>query len=167
MPKNSAFGLAPEEEKVEENQLSSEKELADEEVDASESEDEDLEDSEEESEEDEGEEEEIVEAPKKKRVSASSKSKKAESTRLPGMEYGLGDVRIDKSIPLSASAAKYMNALLESPLVNAVIPPDMLNEESEQVFCIQSLRFFVPKGTIVRVPLLVADEIRNSFSKRI
>lgn len=161
MSNNRAIGLAPEEEKVKENES---------EVLQDSSEDEETEDGEEaeESDEDaESEEDKVEVAPAPKKRGGSRAGKAVKSNRLEGMEYGLGDIRLDRSVPMSGSASKYLNALLESPLTNSVIPPDFLNEESEHLFCIQSLRFFVPKGKIVRVPMLVAEEIRNSFAKRI
>lgn len=157
MSSNRNLGLAPQDEELKQDGAESSEASSEEELEDSEDE--------EESDEDEAPAEEEAPAPKKRGGSRASKG--AKSNRTEGMEYGMGDVRLDRSVPMSGSATKYLNALLESPLTNAVIPPDFLNEESEHLFCIQSLRFFVPKGKIVRVPMLVAEEIRNSFAKRI
>lgn len=126
--------------------------------------DEEVEEDEEEVEEDE--EEEPAPAPvKPTRGTRASAGPKKGGSKAPGAGT-LGDARIDTSVPLSVNAKTYWNALLESPLVTSIIPPDFLNEESDHIFCINSLRIIVPKGRMVQVPLLLAQEIAQSFKNR-
>lgn len=92
----------------------------------------------------------------------------AEAPMAPGMNTGtLGDARIDGRVPMSDKGRNYYRLLLESPLVTSIIPPDFLNEDTEHVFCINSLRIIVPKGAMVQVPLMLANEIAQAFKNRV
>lgn len=182
MPRNPLLGIENEEEKKEAASAdqSDVEETDGEEGADDESEDEGSEDasdedgeSEEDSEEEEGEDEEEEVKPTKNarasrvsRALAPAPAKKKKAVKSPGTGT-LGDARIDSSVPLSANARTYWSALLESPLVPSIIPPDILNEDTEHVFCINSLRVIVPKGRIVQVPLMLAQEIAQSFKNRV
>lgn len=78
----------------------------------------------------------------------------------------LGDATLDRSVPMTAKGGVYLEALLKSPLVSAFIPSDILNEGlTDHVFCINSLRVSVPRGRMLRVPEMLANEIANKFGK--
>ena len=149
MPRNPLLGIPQEDEEIVENAPETEAEEADEEI-----------------------EEEVEEEkpPAKERKASAKASKKAvdEPQAAPAaLEVGtLGDAVIDESIPMSAKAKVYLGLLVKSPLVASIIPPDVLNEDSKHTFCINSLRIVVPKGKMIRVPLMLAEEIKQSFSNR-
>jgi len=129
--------------------------------------DEDLEDEVSDLDEEDEDEQEEEEAPVEKKTRARA-PKEAKAAKVGNLNVGtLGDARIDTSVPMSANGRIYLNALLESPLMPAIVPPDMLNEATEHVFCINSLRVIVPKGKIVQVPMILAQEITQSFSNRV
>jgi len=78
----------------------------------------------------------------------------------------LGDATLDRSVPMTEKGGVYLEALLKSPLVSAFIPSDILNEGlTDHVFCINSLRVSVPRGRMLRVPEMLANEIANKFGK--
>ena len=165
MPRNPLLGIQKEDEEIVETGPEAQAEEPEEEIS-----EEEAEESEETSDEDESDEEEIEEekpAPKKQKASAKPSSKAVKASKEVTSEAGtLGDARIDESIPMSAKATVYLGLLLKSPIVPSIIPPDVLNEDSEHTFCINSLRIIVPKGRMVQVPFMLAEEIKQSFKNR-
>ena len=158
MPRNPLLGVEAEEE---------EKKGTDPDADEPKLEDaEDEESDEDEDELDEDEDEEPVPAPKPKK--GAKKRQPSQAPVNPAMSVGtLGDAKIDTTTPVSEKGRTYWAMLLESPLVPSIIPSDILNDEENHVFCINSLRLIVPKGKIVQVPLMLAQEIAQSFKQRI
>ena len=147
MPKSPLLGVEDEKKVIPAEDAEDVSEETDESEDEESEEDEDLEDSEEEEE-----------------VKPKKRAPRVNSMANTGT---LGEARIDTSVPLSTNARKYMNALLKSPLIPAIVPPDMLNEASEHTLCINSLRIIVPKGRIFQAPMLLAQEIAQSFKNRV
>lgn len=89
-----------------------------------------------------------------------------EGAEAPEEVGTLGDATLDRSVPMTEKGGVYLEALLKSPLVSAFIPSDILNEGlTDHVFCINSLRVSVPRGRMLRVPEMLANEIANKFGK--
>jgi hypothetical protein len=166
MPRNPLLGIPEEEKETVDNGSEAQADETEEGVS-----DEEIEETEDASDEDGSEEEEAEDekpAAKERKAPAKASKKAAKSAQADaGLTTGtLGDARIDTGIPMSAKAKVYFGLLLQSPLVTSIIPPDVLNEDSEHTFCINSLRIIVPKGKMVEVPFMLAQEIKQSFSNR-